>query len=56
VTPADIAGYADALAAYANDPALRAAVGAAGLARAGGYDWDAINGAVLARYRELVAG
>ncbi len=55
VPPADIAAYADALAAYATDPALRAAVGAAGLERARGYDWDAINGAVLARYRELAA-
>ncbi len=54
VPPADIAAYADALAAYAADPALRAATGDAGLARACGYDWDAINGAVLARYRELL--
>lgn len=55
ITPADIAGYADALARYCTDPALRAAHGAAGLAAAQAFDWDAINGAVLNRYRELVA-
>ena len=55
VTPGDIAGYADALARYCTEPVLRAAHGAAGLAAAQAFDWDAINGAVLARYRELVA-
>ena len=55
VTPGDIAGYADALARYCTDPALRAAHGQAGLAAAHAFDWDAINGAVLSRYRELVA-
>ncbi len=54
VTPGDIPGYADALAAYCTDPALRNAHGNAGLAAAQAFDWDAINGAVLARYRELV--
>jgi glycosyltransferase involved in cell wall biosynthesis len=56
VTPGDIAGFAEALARYCTDPALRSRHGAAGLAAAQAYDWDAINGAVLARYRELVAG
>lgn len=55
VTPGDIAGYADACQRYCEDAALRARHGAAGLAAARGYDWDAINGAVLARYRQLVA-
>ncbi|WP_156255799.1 glycosyltransferase family 4 protein [Sandarakinorhabdus oryzae] len=55
VTPGDIAGYADALARYCTDPALRAAHGQAGLAAAQAFDWDAINGAVLSRYRELIA-
>jgi glycosyltransferase involved in cell wall biosynthesis len=50
VAPGDIAGFADALAAYATDPALRAAHGAASLARASAYDWDAINDAVIDRY------
>ena len=54
VAARDVAGYADALQRYCTDPALRAAHGQAGLAAAQAFDWDAINGAVLARYRELV--
>lgn len=54
IIPGDIAAYADAIAAYVADPMLRARHGAAGLERAKGYDWDAINGAVLARYRDLI--
>jgi glycosyltransferase involved in cell wall biosynthesis len=54
VPAGDIPGFADALAGYLTDPAARKAAGAEGLRRAGGYNWDAINGAVLARYRELV--
>jgi phosphatidylinositol alpha 1,6-mannosyltransferase len=50
----DVAGYADALATYCREPARRAAHGQAGLLAAQAFDWDAINGAVLARYRELV--
>lgn len=55
VTPGDITAYADALTRYCTDPALRAAHGKAGLAAAQAFDWDVINGAVLSRYRELVA-
>lgn len=55
VTPGDIAAYADALAGYCRDAGRRAAHGAAGLAAAQAFDWDVINGAVLNRYRELVA-
>ncbi len=55
VTPGDVAGYADALQLYCTDPLLRAAHGKAGLAAAQAFDWDAINGAVLSRYRELIA-
>lgn len=55
VMPGDIAGYADALGRYCTEPALGTAHGAAGLAAAQAFDWDAINGAVLSRYRELVA-
>jgi glycosyltransferase involved in cell wall biosynthesis len=43
VTPGDIAGFADALARYAADPALRAAHGQAGEERSRAYSWDAIN-------------
>jgi len=49
-TPDDVDASAAALAHYIADPAARAAAGAAGLARAARYDWDAINGAVLDRY------
>jgi phosphatidylinositol alpha 1,6-mannosyltransferase len=51
----DVAGYADALAAYCTDPQRRAAHGQAGLAAAQAYDWDAINGAVLDRYQDLIS-
>ena len=37
------------------DPVLRAGHGKAGLAAAQAFDWDAINGAVLNRYRDLIA-
>ena len=51
----DIGAYADALALYLKNPGARAAAGAAGLAAAQAYDWDEINGAVLARYQALAA-
>lgn len=51
---ADVAACADALAAYCHDPALRAAHGAAGLARAGDFSWDAINRVVADCYIELI--
>ncbi|MEY2884129.1 MAG: hypothetical protein RL490_1853 [Pseudomonadota bacterium] len=56
VPPGDIAGFANALALYLGNSGARAAAGRAGLANAQAYDWDAINGAVLARYREILAG
>lgn len=55
VRPGDIAGFADALTRYLGDPEARAAAGRAGLANAQAYDWDAINGAVLTRYRSILA-
>ncbi len=55
VPPGDIAGFADALAQYLTDAAVRADAGAAGLRMARDYDWDSINGAVLARYRAILA-
>lgn len=48
--PGDIDALADAVAAYAADPALRETHGAAGLAFAKTQDWDVINGAVLKTY------
>lgn len=55
VSPGDIAGFADALAGYLQNSGRRAAAGRAGLASAQNYDWDVINGAVLARYRSILA-
>jgi len=53
--PGDIAGFADALAAYATDEGLRTRAGAQGFARALAYDWDAINDTVIDRYCALQA-
>ncbi len=55
VEPGNAHAYADALAEYLNDPAARARAGAEGLARAQDYDWDRVNGAVLTRYRAILA-
>jgi glycosyltransferase involved in cell wall biosynthesis len=55
VAPGDISGFADALAAYVADPALRAAHGAAGEERSRAYSWDAINQAVADTYLRLIA-
>ena len=54
VTPGDLAGYADALAAYVTDPALRAAHGRAGEEKSRAYAWDAINQAVADTYLRLI--
>lgn len=54
VEPGNIAAFADAIAAYAADPALRAAHGAAGEKRSRAYGWDAINGEVAKAYLRLV--
>ena len=55
VPPGDIGAFADALALYLGTSGTRAAAGRAGLEAAQRYDWDTINGAVLARYREILA-
>lgn len=55
VQPGDARAFADAIAALIADPAARAAAGQAGVERAAGYDWDAINGALLGHYRAVVA-
>jgi phosphatidylinositol alpha 1,6-mannosyltransferase len=44
--PGDIEAFADSLADYQRDPALRASHGAAGLEFAKSMDWDEINAAV----------
>jgi phosphatidylinositol alpha 1,6-mannosyltransferase len=55
VTPGAIGQFADALAAYCADPALRAAHGAAGEARSRDFSWDAINQTVADTYLRLIA-
>jgi glycosyltransferase involved in cell wall biosynthesis len=55
VKPGDVGAFADALAAYVADPALRDAHGAASFAKAQAFDWDAINDSVIDRYL-LMAG
>jgi len=52
--PSDAAAYADVIAGYCADPALRAAHGAAGETRACDYSWDAINAVVADTYMMLV--
>ena len=54
VEPGDIRGFANAIAAYAADPELRAAHGAAGEERSRAYSWDAINRTVAEVYLRLV--
>jgi phosphatidylinositol alpha 1,6-mannosyltransferase len=46
--------FADALAAYARDPALRRRHGDAGLAAAKLMDWDTINSAVIRAYKHAI--
>ena len=50
----DAAAFAEALAPYCTDPALRAAHGAAGETRACEYSWEAINAVVGDTYVQLV--
>ena len=45
--------FADALAPYCTDPALRHAHGDAGARKAGEYGWDRINQAVIDTYLRL---
>ena len=52
--PGDIDGFADSLAEYQRDPALRARHGAAGLEFAKTMDWDEINAAVLSVYERVI--
>ena len=54
VEPGDSAGFADAIAGYVTDPAMRRAHGLAGEARSRAYSWDAINSTVADKYLSLV--
>jgi glycosyltransferase involved in cell wall biosynthesis len=52
--PGDIDCFADSLAEYQADPALRARHGAAGLEFAKTMDWDEINAAVMHVYERVI--
>ena len=54
VDAGDAEGFADALQAYANNPALRGLHGEAGLAFAETMDWDHINSAVVKVYLRVI--
>lgn len=55
VPPRDVPAYADAIERLIRDPALAAAQGAAGHARAQALVWDKVNRSVLDSYSELLA-
>lgn len=55
VPPREVHAYADAIARIVAQPALRDSLGAAGHAKAAGYNWDKANQAVLDAYRGLLA-
>ncbi|MBD2842444.1 glycosyltransferase family 4 protein [Erythrobacter rubeus] len=54
VPPGDIAAYAEAIAPYCTDPALRMSHGNAGEARSREYGWEAINQVVADTYIRLI--
>lgn len=54
VSPRDIAAYADAIQHYVENRAAAHAAGAAGAKIAEGYTWDAVNGALAAKYIEVI--
>ncbi|UVO54240.1 glycosyltransferase family 1 protein [Sphingomonas sp. SUN039] len=55
IAPRDIAGYADAIAHYADDCTAAHAAGKAGERVADGYTWDAVNGTLAAKYIDIIA-
>lgn len=54
IAPGAVHAFAEALRGYIADPALRAAHGAAGEARAAEFSWDAINRTVADTYLRLI--
>ena len=55
VPPREVSAYADAITRIVTDPALRHAMGDAGHDKAAGYQWDAINEAMLQTYLGVMA-
>lgn len=55
VPPREVGAYADAIQRIVAEPALRDSLGAAGYAKAAGYNWEKANQAVLDAYLELLA-
>ncbi|MGB3753717.1 MAG: glycosyltransferase family 1 protein [Parerythrobacter sp.] len=55
VPPGDTNAFANAIAPYCTDAALRGAHGDAGETRSKDYAWDAINQTVVDTYRQLVS-
>lgn len=54
IAPGAVQGFAEVLRAYVEDPALRAAHGAAGEARSRDFSWDRINRAMAETYLRLI--
>jgi glycosyltransferase involved in cell wall biosynthesis len=54
VEPGNAKAFADAVATYAANPALRQVHGSAGEVRSRAYSWDAVNGTVADVYLRLV--
>jgi phosphatidylinositol alpha 1,6-mannosyltransferase len=54
VEPKDIGGYAEAIGRLITDPELRAQAGQAGHARVQAYDWEKVNGTMIAAYLSLL--
>ncbi|KLE33871.1 glycosyltransferase family 4 protein [Aurantiacibacter luteus] len=54
IAPGDAGAFADAVAAYIRDPALREAHGRAGELRSRDFAWDAINKVVADTYLRLI--
>lgn len=54
VPPGHVRAFADAVRAYVENPALRAAHGAAGEARSRDFSWDRINQSVADTYLRLI--
>ena len=54
IRPGAIYAFADALQHYCDDPAARAAAGAAGRAASAAYGWDAVNQALVDAYIRVI--